>query len=212
MQGSRAAKVHFSSYCRACFLRTPRSVAVPLPQRGRFWPDRLAGALVQSNGSWVIEGTRWRWRRGSLWGPSEGNFPSGRRVMSDSESEEECGNRQLKFVLLGDGASGKVSTEGEKAEGPQGRIEGFPNKAGLRARGGGKSGAGSPRILPGAPRPFLTAPRPRGDCREDTRLLVDGCILAQGLSCMERGKAHLIKHLGWTIKLICFSGSVSSIC
>ncbi|XP_015678981.1 ras-related protein Rab-28 isoform X1 [Protobothrops mucrosquamatus] len=109
MQGSRAATVHFSSYCRACFLRTPRSVAVLLPQRGRFSPDRLAGALVQSNGSWAIEGTRWRWRRGSLWGPSEGNFPSGRRVMSDSESEEECGNRQLKFVLLGDGASGKTS-------------------------------------------------------------------------------------------------------
>ncbi|KAM3832102.1 ras-related protein Rab-28 isoform 2-T2 [Vipera latastei] len=77
MQGSRAATVHFSSYCRACFLRTPRSVAVPLPQRGRFLPDRLAGALVQSNGSWATEGTRWRRRRGSLWGPSEGNFPYG---------------------------------------------------------------------------------------------------------------------------------------
>lgn len=33
----------------------------------------------------------------------------GSGVMSDSEEEEECPDRQLKFVVLGDGASGKVS-------------------------------------------------------------------------------------------------------
>ncbi|XP_034264761.1 ras-related protein Rab-28 isoform X3 [Pantherophis guttatus] len=108
MHGSRAAAVHFSSSCRACFLRTPRSVAVPLPQRRSFPPHRLAGALVQSNGSWATEWTRWR-RRAVFRALLKATSRTGLRAMSDSESEEEGANRQLKFVLLGDGASGKTS-------------------------------------------------------------------------------------------------------
>lgn len=80
---------------------------------------------------------------------------TGLRAMSDSESEEEGANRQLKFVLLGDGASGKVSPESEEATGPQGRIEGFPNKAsapGVVLRVGGGLPGFFPPGLPGLPR------------------------------------------------------------
>ncbi|KAG8135008.1 hypothetical protein E2320_008070, partial [Naja naja] len=81
--------------------------------------------------------------------------------MSDSESEEESANRQLKFVLLGDGACGKVSPESGEAAGPQDVIEGFPNKAGLSSRGWCKSGAGSPRTLPRRSPVSPIARRPR---------------------------------------------------